>query len=330
MKNKIKAIILFTFSCFLFTGCFGKNDDSINKFIKKVDKSKSYYLTGELEIVNNEDTYLYDVNVSYKTKDYFKVSLTNKTNDHEQIILKNEEGVYVLTPSLNKSFKFQSEWPYNNSQSYLLQSLVLDIQNDKNKKIEKKGKNTIITTSVNYSNNKNLKNQKIYLDKSSMVNKVEIYDSDGNIKIKMTFDNIDLKSKYDDDYFKIENSMGMNKVEETSKQLEDIVYPMNIPQNTYLASEDKLDTDNGERVILTFLGDRPFTIIEETINVSKDIETISMYGEPMMLIDTIGSLSDNGVSWISNGVEYYATSEVMSESELLEVVKSIGSVPITK
>ena len=34
--------------------------------------------------------------------------------DGEQIILKNDEGVYVLSPNLNKSFKFQSKRPYNN------------------------------------------------------------------------------------------------------------------------------------------------------------------------------------------------------------------------
>lgn len=329
---KIKQLIglLFISCCFLFTGCFGNNSDSLKKFIKKIDKSKSYYLTGELEIINNEDIYSYDVKVSYKDKDYYRVSLKNKTNDHEQIILKNDGGVYVLTPSLNKSFKFQSDWPYNNSQSYLLQSLVTDIENDKNKKVEKKNKKTIITTNVNYSNNKKLDNQKIYLDKDSMVTKVEVYDKDGNVKIKMDFDNIDLKSKYDKDYFKIESNMNIKEIEKTSKEIEDIVYPMYIPDNTYLASEDKINIDEGERVILTFAGDNPFTIIQETINSSDEIETINMYGEPTLLIDTIGSLSDNSITWISNGIEYYATSEVMNEVELLEVVKSLNSVPILK
>ena len=315
--------------CFFFTGCFKNNDES-KKFIKKVEKTKSYYLSGELEIINNEDTYYYDVNVSYKDKDYYKVSLKNKINDHEQIILKNDDGVYVLTPSLNKSFKFQSEWPYNNSQSYLLQSLVTDIEKDKTKKIEKNKSTTIITTKVNYSNNKKLNSQKIYLNKSSMVEKVEVYDEDNNIKIKMNFDNIDLKSKYDKDYFDIKSNMSIKEVKETSKSLNDIVYPMYMPENTYLASEDKISVTNGERVILTFLGDSPFTIIEETVNVSKEMETINMYGEPTLLVDTVGSLSDNGVTWISNGIEYYATSEVMNETELLEVVKSISAMPVSK
>ena len=53
-----------------------------------------------------------------------------------------------------------------------------------------------------------------------------------------------------------------------------------------------------------------------------------MYGEPELLIDTVGALSDNAITWISDGVSFYATSEVMDEDELLEVVKSISVMPV--
>ena len=58
-------------------------------------KAKAYKLDGKLEIVNNEDVYNYDTEVSYKKDNYYKVLLTNKANDHTQIILKNDDGVYV-------------------------------------------------------------------------------------------------------------------------------------------------------------------------------------------------------------------------------------------
>ena len=323
-----KKILIFLMGSLIFTGCFNK-ESSESKFIKNVEKAKSYYLSGELQIINNEDTYLYDVSVAYMKDDYFRVSLINKTNNHEQIILRDNKDVYVLTPSLNKSFKFQSDWPYNNSQSYLLQSLVSDIKNDKKKKVKTKNDETIITTIVNYSNNKKLKNQKIYLDKNSMVKKVEVYDKNGILKIKMEFDKIDLSAKYKKDYFKMNSNIKASTTT-TSKQIEDIVYPMNIPKNTYLSSEDKVSKEDGERVILTFLGDSPFTIVEETVSVGNELETINMYGEPELLVDTIGALSDNSITWISNGIEYYATSKVLSEEKLLDVVKSISVIPVSK
>ena len=108
---------------------FGIADNkSVVKNIKKIlDKGNGYYLAGELSIFNNDDNYNYKVDVYYKKDDYYKVILTNKFNDHTQIILKNDDGVYVLTPALNKSFKFQSDWPNDNSQIYLLDALLRDI-----------------------------------------------------------------------------------------------------------------------------------------------------------------------------------------------------------
>ena len=79
-----------------------------------------------MSIVSNEDTFTYKVEASKSKEGYYKVSLINQTNNHEQVILKNKDGVYVVTPDLNKSFKFQSDWPNNGSQSYLLDVLLND------------------------------------------------------------------------------------------------------------------------------------------------------------------------------------------------------------
>jgi outer membrane lipoprotein-sorting protein len=81
---------------FLTFGC-GKVDidKAKNDFQNKVTKSKSYLLKGNMEIINNDDTYEYLVEVSFLKDDYYKVRLVNQTNNHEQIILKNTDGVYV-------------------------------------------------------------------------------------------------------------------------------------------------------------------------------------------------------------------------------------------
>ena len=126
MKKIILSILVV--AVLLVTGCgkYGEND-VINDLEKKINKLSGYKLDGDLEIVNNDEVYNYKVETSYKKDDLYKVSLTNTSNNYEQVILKNTDGVYVLTPSLNKSFKFQSDWPNSNSQIYLLQSIIDDI-----------------------------------------------------------------------------------------------------------------------------------------------------------------------------------------------------------
>ena len=176
MKKIFYAIIAVLF----LVGCGKKNESGVLKEVEnKLNKADSYNLVGNLEMVNNESSYKYDVEVSYLKDDKFKVSLNNQINNHTQVILKNDDGVYVLTPSLNKSFKFQSEWPDNGSQAYLLNSLVNDINNDSESKAEADGDGFVISSKVNYPNNANLVSEKIYLDKKSNLKKVEVLDKDG-------------------------------------------------------------------------------------------------------------------------------------------------------
>ena len=330
MKKFLLFILLGLF-CLATVGCgkYGEKD-IVKDLNKKITKTDSYYLTGELEIINNEDSYLYNVEVAYQKDNNFKVSLINKTNNHEQIILKNSDGVYVLTPSLNKSFKFQSEWPYNNSQSYILQTILKDIESDNEKTFEEVDGNYVFTTKVNYTNNNELTKQKITLDKNLNLKSVVVLNEKDEIQMKMNFNAIDYKATYDETYFTLQGNMKNVETETTSKTLDSIIYPMYIPENTQLSGQEKVTTDTGERIILTFSGENPFTIVQEAASVAEEMLTIPMYGEPYIITDTVGALSDNSVSWVSNGVEFYVVSDKLNSEQLLDVANSINTMTVGK
>lgn len=320
--------ILFVLGIMLcLVGCSTTESNVIEELENKINNLDSYNMTATLEIYRNEDKYTYDVDSSYSKSDLYKVTLVNKNNNHEQIILKNDDGVYVLTPSLNKSFKFQSEWPYNNSQIYLLQPIVTDLSNDKNAKIENTNNGYTITSKVNYTNEKDFVNQKVYLDKDKNIKSIEVLDSNGAVRMKLTITNIDYEPSFDKDYFEAtkyikEDTTSENDIEEkTTAKIEDVVYPLYIPTDTYLSNQDKVSTANGERVILTFSGEEPFTVIQETLNNLDMVNYI--YGDPYLILDTVGSITDSSVSWISNGVEYSVISDSMPVSEIITVAQSI-------
>mgnify|MGYP003293664595 CR=1 FL=1 len=330
MKKYFKYIFAMIFS-FTLVGCMKYGEkDIVDDLSKKINKADGYYLTGELEIVNNEDSYLYNVEVAYEKEDNFRVSLKNKTNNHEQIILKNDDGVYVLTPSLNKSFKFQSEWPYNNSQAYLLQTILKDIENDKDRVFEEVEDGYIFTTKVNYSSNNNLVKQKITFDKDLNIKEVVILNNNDITQMKMTFNSVDYKATYDETYFTLSGNMSTSGTQTTSKTLDNIVYPMYIPENTKLSGQEKVSTEDGERIILTFSGDSPFMLVQETAKVAEDLLTIPMYGEPYMITGTVGAVSESSVTWVNNGVEFYVVSDVLSSEQLLEVANSINTMTVSK
>ena len=238
--------------------------------------------------------------------------------------------VIVLTPSLNKSFKFQSEWPYNNSQIYLLQTILKDLESDDNRVFEENENEYIFTATVNYSNNSELKKQKIVLDKDLNLKSVQVLDEKGNIHMKMTINSIDYKATFDDSYFSVTSNVSKEQIETTNQKLDSILYPMYIPENTQLSNQEKVSLENGERIILTFSGESPFTIVQETIQVSEELLTIPTYGEPQMITDTVGVLSDNSVNWVSNGVEFYVVSDKLNNQQLLDVANSINNKTVGK
>ena len=93
---------------------------------------------------------------------------------------------------------------------------------------------------------------------------------------------------------------------------------------------EKIAKDNGERVILTFDGEKPFLLVEETANVEKDFSIVPIFGEPSFLNDTVGAITDNSLSWTSGGIDYYIVSDVMGKTELIEIANSISAIPIMK
>ena len=90
-----KYIVLFISLFLLLTGC-GKGDTNNVKedFVKNIDKRNSYLIKGTMNIISNEDNFSYNITAA-KSKDYYRVNLVNTINNHEQVILKSEEGVYV-------------------------------------------------------------------------------------------------------------------------------------------------------------------------------------------------------------------------------------------
>lgn len=334
-----KIIILGTIIMMLFvTGCGKKDaDDIIKDLDKKISSATTYQIEGTLQITNNDDTYNYNVTVSYEKPNKYRVSLINTSNDHEQIILKNEDGVYVVTPSLNKSFKFQSDWPNNNSQVYLLDSLLNDINNDKERTFEEVKNGYIITTKVTYPNNTNLVKQKITLDKNLNITSVEVLDSNDIPQMIMKFNNIDMKANFDDNFFDLNSIIEEIDVENNSKEqteesnaIDDIIYPLYIPTGTSLVDKEKVAKTDGERIILTFDGEKPFLLVEETVSIEEEFSVIPTYGDPLLLADTVAALSSNSISWVSNGIEYYIVSEAMSQVELIEIASSISAIPTMK
>ena len=123
------------------------------------------------KIINNNKSVCYLKNEN----DYFKVELYDKSLNQSQVIVKNDDGVYVLTPTLNQAFKFQSEWPLNSPKPYIYQSLLDFLENNE---YEKMKDGYLVSGEISYENDDRVASQEVKFDKDLNPVFINVYDKD--------------------------------------------------------------------------------------------------------------------------------------------------------
>jgi outer membrane lipoprotein-sorting protein len=193
----------------VLAGCGKKDAGSVvNDLDQLVGKMDSYQASGTMTLQTGQEPQDYQVEVWYKSKHYYRIKLVNEKKDISQIVLRNDEGVFVLTPHLNKSFRFKSDWPENQGQVYLYQSLVQSIIADKARQFTIDNGAYVFDVTANYQNASNLARQRIWLNKKNYAPQhVEVSDANANIKVIVDFKQFEFGKKFDKDSFDMKRNM---------------------------------------------------------------------------------------------------------------------------
>ncbi|QGQ98445.1 outer membrane lipoprotein carrier protein LolA [Paenibacillus psychroresistens] len=193
----------------VLAGCGKKDAGSVvNDLDQLVGKMDSYQASGTMTLQTGQEPQDYQVEVWYKSKNYYRISLVNEKKDISQIVLRNDEGVFVLTPHLNKSFRFKSDWPERQGQVYLYQSLVQSIVDDKARQFTVDNGAYVFDVTANYQNASNLARQRIWLNKKNYAPQhVEVSDANANVKVIVDFKQFEFGKKFDKDSFDMKRNM---------------------------------------------------------------------------------------------------------------------------
>lgn len=322
MKTKVIAAagVSILVLAFLFA-IWPRSFDS--KFDKLMEKMESYVLQGKMEITKGEDVKTYALNVAYQKAKIakFKVSLTDKDLNQEQTIIRNDAGVFVVTPSLNQVFKFEGDWPMNTPKPYLLQS-ILEVVNQKNTTIKKEKGGYLIRSNVSYPSNKAYHHEEIQFDKDAKLKWLIIYNKDNNEELKIIFDKVEYNPTIAKQTFK--EPTILKKSDSTSAiQAADLpLFPMSV-HRSILANRTKMKVNGEEKHVLEYSGTKSFTLIETKKKEVSNTQTIIMPGEVVDALDMIGYYDGNHVSVIHDNVEFSVYSEQLTPDEMLEVINSM-------
>ncbi|WP_066301690.1 LolA family protein [Bacillus sp. FJAT-29937] len=329
MRRKWLMLLIGILAVLALSACGTKSKEDVVKDLNgKVGEIKGYKANAKMTLEMGTEPQVYEIEVWHKDPSYYRVNLKNAQKDQSQMILRNDEGVFVLTPALNKSFRFQSDWPQNSSQAYLYESLVKDIVEDKEAKFTATKDHYVFETKTRYQNNQMLPTQEITLKKSDLAPvSVKVMDTDKNTLVKVEFTDVKFNAAFDKKDFDMQKNMTSAQLSvpvlaEVGSEEFSVKYPSEFP-GADLVDEKAITTDNGKRVVLTYDGEKSFTIVQEKANVMPASSSTTVSGEPVDLGFTIGALSNNTIKWTYQGVDYVIASNDLTEKELVEVARSV-------
>ncbi|MEK4361670.1 DUF4367 domain-containing protein [Paenibacillus sp. FSL M8-0212] len=198
----------------LLAACGKKDAAAVVKDLNEVvGEMESYQGAGVMTLHTGDTPQQYKVEVWHQKPSYYRIALTNAKKDVTQIVLRNDEGVFVLTPSQNKSFRFQSNWPDNQGQVYLYETLIRSITGDTTRQFADEKESYVFDVAANY-NTHALVRQKIWLNKSDYAPKqVEVSDSNANVVVDVKFDSFKFGTEFEKDAFDMQRNMTANTEE---------------------------------------------------------------------------------------------------------------------
>lgn len=323
MKKKVIAglgiVILAVALCFTL-----KPKSFDRQFESVMNDMNTYILKGDMEITKGEDVKTYAVEVGYQKvdeTDFFKVSLLDKELNQEQIILRNAEGVFVVTPSLNQVFKFEGDWPLNSPKPYLLQSMVTFVT-DENAEISQEDEGYLVKTPVVYPNNKEYTKQEMLFDKDANIKGVQIFNQDDTLQLKIVFHSVEYNKEIPEGYFEapavLEKPVSSSNVTEEDLPL----YPSAV-FDSQLSGKSDMNSDGVKKHILEFTGEKNFTVVESIRKSADSTQTVIMPGEIVDSLDVVGFYDGNQLSAVYNGIEFTIFSDDLGPEEMMSVINSM-------
>ena len=324
MKKKIMIIAAAAVVVIAFLFLFLREKPFEDRLQQTLGSLNSYLLEGVMEVAEGEDTKSYDVSVKYlkqDDQDYFRVAMKDSGMDQEQEIIRNAEGVFVVTPTLNQIFKFQGNWPSNSLKPYLLQSMR-EIAADESAQIEQTEEGYQISAGVTYPNNRNFTQQVMVFSDDLKIKSVQIFDDDHMLQMKMLFSKVDYEPGLTAEDFQVPQQL---EKETAAEPITDEDLPL-MPMETFgavLSNSSVVENDGKVQYVLEYTGEKNFTIVEEVAESEETTQTIIMSGSLVDGLNMVGRYDGNHMTSVINSVRYTIYSDDLSEEEMSAVLQSM-------
>ncbi len=337
-------------------GCTRQDANTVIQDLEKsMDRLQGYQAQGTMVLHTGKNPQKYDVEVWYKEPHFYRIHLSSEGKDVTQIVLKNNEGVFVLTPELKKSFRFQSNWPENQGQVYMYQSLVKSVLQDDKRTFTTEGDHLVFQVKADY-HNELLMQQRVWLHKKSMAPKrVEVIDQQQKVVIEFDYTSFDFEAKFDDHAFDKEHNLlsatftelstttdlrsqesalqtqdSALQTQESALQTQDslqqsfgIIEPAYLPSGVEKQDMTQVKLGEQQAILLRYQGTFHFNLLEHRPQAKMVLLQSAEIVDLGYTHAVLSGHTHKTFTWMSEGVEFRLTSTDLPVAEMIKIAHAM-------
>ncbi|MFB5190838.1 LolA family protein [Alicyclobacillus fastidiosus] len=306
-------------------GCGVPTGKSVNQKIQTQAQqldSTNYQSDATMTVQMDNNTQTYSVQVSYESPTTYKITLGNQDKQVHQVIVHNDNGMFIVSPSLQKVFRFNGDWAKNQGQIYLYDQLLKQITTTKNVKMTKGNGEYIFNVPVTPASD-TISTQQVVLDSKTLEPKtVKLLDKDGKPAVTLTFKSFNTNVKFKQADFDPQ-SMVSSQTKTTMTSDDEQAFGYVEPKTLFGTKLTSLMQPSETSAVMKFGGDHHYLLQEwrPTPGQQADPEgqLVDMYGVPAMYTD---GNNVSSLTWLNNGVEYAITSNDLNQDQLEQIAMS--------
>ncbi|MCL6454093.1 MAG: outer membrane lipoprotein carrier protein LolA [Alicyclobacillus sp.] len=289
----------------------------------------NYQSTAIMTVQMDSGSQKYYVETSFDSPTTYKIALGDANKHINQIIVRNENGMFIVSPSLQKVFRFNGNWAQNQGHIYLYDQILEQIVKTPDLKMGRAGQETTFTMPITPKNDV-VATQKVSLMPTSngyQPKQIVLLDSKDKAVVTIDFTSYKQGVKFSNGDFdpqKLATSEG-NAAKTTMASDNALTYIE--PQQTFGAKIDVLEPDaSAGSTLLHYTGPYGFTLDESRpapgVSGLPSAELVDLYGVPGILS---GDDQTRQLTWFNDGIEFSLTSSQLSLDQMESVaISTIG------
>lgn len=319
--KKIANVFLIIFMCIILTSC--KKNITEEDFVKTINDLNSYSLEGTMYSLFPTGEKVSKVVVNYTKPSMYYVEITNPESNKTQMMIKNNDGVHIIIPSIKKTFKVQSSWPLNSTYPYILESLSKELINNDELIQTKEGDKTILQVPIDLFDDEYKESLKIILSKDGTLEEVLIYDKDQSLITRFVVTKFEKNISINNDIYKVQETLSYIETSVIPNEFDrSISYPTYYLEGSYKISEVIRKLNDNTYAVICYGGSEYYTIVETYVDEDSILPTY-YEGKLYMYGGTITVITDNYILFYDNGIEYKIASDTVSTYEMIKMGESL-------